>query len=58
MPARGLLTLPIQSPYGHDGFLIETDQVTGLVRALLPDAPALPHTATLPAPSPLPQEHA
>ncbi|MFB8757474.1 hypothetical protein [Streptomyces nigra] len=43
---------------GHDGFLIQTDQVTGLVRALLPDAPALPHTATLPAPSPLPQEHA
>ena len=26
----------IESPYGHDGFLIETDQVGSLVRELLP----------------------
>ncbi|MGW1094459.1 homoserine O-acetyltransferase MetX [Streptomyces sp. NPDC002455] len=30
----------VESPYGHDGFLIETDQVGSLVRELLP--PPLP----------------
>ncbi|MFD4902416.1 homoserine O-acetyltransferase [Streptomyces sp. NPDC058411] len=30
----------VESPYGHDGFLIETDQVGSLVRELLP--PLLP----------------
>ena len=31
----------IDSPYGHDGFLIETEQVAALVRELLrPDGPA------------------
>ncbi|KOU15826.1 homoserine acetyltransferase [Streptomyces sp. WM6368] len=29
----------IRSPYGHDGFLLETDQVGALVRDLLEDAP-------------------
>ncbi|MFI0204977.1 MULTISPECIES: homoserine O-acetyltransferase [Streptomyces] len=29
----------IRSPYGHDGFLLETDQVGALVRELLEDAP-------------------
>ncbi len=26
----------MESPYGHNGFLIETDQVGALVRELLP----------------------
>ncbi|MEU8707803.1 homoserine O-acetyltransferase [Streptomyces sp. NPDC048565] len=36
----------IESPYGHDGFLIETDQVGALVRELLPPAaePARPRS--------------
>ncbi|MFD6314753.1 homoserine O-acetyltransferase MetX [Streptomyces nigra] len=48
----------IGSPYGHDGFLIETDQVAALVRELLP-APARrgPHSSAFPTPSPLSQEH-
>lgn len=48
----------IGSPYGHDGFLIETDQVAALVRELLP-APAHrgPHSSAFPTPSPLSQEH-
>ncbi|MFD9244026.1 homoserine O-acetyltransferase [Streptomyces sp. NPDC059556] len=29
----------IRSPYGHDGFLLETDQVGGLVRELLDGSP-------------------
>ncbi|MFH9834446.1 homoserine O-acetyltransferase [Streptomyces sp. NPDC017201] len=34
----------IESPYGHDGFLIETDQVGSLVRELLPPpVPAPPN---------------
>ncbi|MDX3326459.1 MULTISPECIES: homoserine O-acetyltransferase [Streptomyces] len=34
----------IESPYGHDGFLIETDQVDSLVRELLPPpVPAPPN---------------
>ncbi|MGW5034244.1 homoserine O-acetyltransferase MetX [Streptomyces nigra] len=47
----------IGSPYGHDGFLIETDQVAALVRELLP-APARrePHSSAFPTPSPLSQE--
>ncbi|WP_326681136.1 homoserine O-acetyltransferase MetX [Streptomyces sp. NBC_01237] len=36
----------VESPYGHDGFLIETDQVGMLMRELLP----------VPRPSHLPQE--
>ena len=28
----------IDSPYGHDGFLVEVDRVAGLVRELLADA--------------------
>ncbi|MFI0874829.1 homoserine O-acetyltransferase [Streptomyces parvus] len=39
----------VVSPYGHDGFLIETDQVGALVRELL--AP-LPQPRTAPAPTP------
>ncbi|MFD8659213.1 homoserine O-acetyltransferase [Streptomyces globisporus] len=38
----------IASPYGHDGFLIETEQVGALVRELLPQ----PRTARTPVPSP------
>ncbi|NUV70916.1 MULTISPECIES: homoserine O-acetyltransferase [unclassified Streptomyces] len=41
----------VVSPYGHDGFLIETDQVGALVRELL--AP-LPQPRTAPAPVPTP----
>ncbi|MFD5038531.1 homoserine O-acetyltransferase [Streptomyces sp. NPDC058377] len=34
----------VESPYGHDGFLIETDQVGSLVRELLPPpVPAAPN---------------
>ncbi|MFF8914838.1 hypothetical protein ACF08M_16335 [Streptomyces sp. NPDC015032] len=29
----------VESPHGHDGFLIETDQVGDLVRELLPGGP-------------------
>ncbi|MFE6856140.1 homoserine O-acetyltransferase, partial [Streptomyces sp. NPDC057674] len=29
----------IRSPYGHDGFLLETDQVGALVRELLDGVP-------------------
>ncbi|MGW5474786.1 homoserine O-acetyltransferase MetX [Streptomyces chartreusis] len=32
----------IESPYGHDGFLIETEQVDALVRELLRAGPSLP----------------
>ncbi|MFI8263764.1 homoserine O-acetyltransferase [Streptomyces sp. NPDC085665] len=32
----------VRSPYGHDGFLLETEQVGGLVRELLEGAPAEP----------------
>ncbi|MFE5189725.1 homoserine O-acetyltransferase [Streptomyces sp. NPDC056628] len=53
----------IESPYGHDGFLIETEQVAGLVRELLPapprpSEPPLPQPSARPTPSPLSQEHA
>lgn len=41
----------VVSPYGHDGFLIETDQVGALVRELI--AP-LPQPRTAPAPVPTP----
>jgi homoserine O-acetyltransferase/O-succinyltransferase len=34
--ARPLVT--IESPYGHDGFLIETHQVAATVRQVLPSA--------------------
>ena len=37
LPGADRLRL-IESPYGHDGFLIETDQVGALVRELLPPA--------------------
>lgn len=32
----------VESPYGHDGFLIEVEQVAALVRELLPAAPPVP----------------
>ncbi|MGW2997067.1 homoserine O-acetyltransferase, partial [Streptomyces sp. NPDC001193] len=32
----------VRSPYGHDGFLLETEQVGELVRELLEGAPAEP----------------
>ncbi|MFI0012322.1 homoserine O-acetyltransferase [Streptomyces globisporus] len=38
----------IATPYGHDGFLIETEQVGALVRELLPQ----PRTARTPSPAP------
>ncbi|AGJ53140.1 homoserine O-acetyltransferase [Streptomyces sp. NPDC053741] len=45
----------IESPYGHDGFLIETEQVASLVRELLPP----PHRPGPPGADrrPLPLEH-
>ncbi|MFE2504695.1 homoserine O-acetyltransferase MetX [Streptomyces rubiginosohelvolus] len=41
----------IASPYGHDGFLIETEQVGALVRELLA-ALRLPRAAPVPTPAP------
>lgn len=35
----------VESPYGHDGFLIEVEQVAALVRELLPAAPPVPAQA-------------
>lgn len=42
----------IESPYGHDGFLIETEQVGALVRELLPPPhrPGPPGTDRRPLP--------
>ncbi|MFB7781807.1 homoserine O-acetyltransferase [Streptomyces vinaceus] len=36
----------VRSPYGHDGFLLETEQVGGLVRELLAGAPDQPARRT------------
>ncbi|MFJ9150376.1 hypothetical protein ACIRP7_20345 [Streptomyces sp. NPDC102270] len=47
---RGPLLVPVAhlrligSPYGHDGFLIETEQVASLVRELLHKRSASRHT--------------
>ncbi|QCW76709.1 hypothetical protein EQG64_01475 [Streptomyces sp. S6] len=39
----------VESPYGHDGFLIETDQVASLVRELLPTVPSAPPAVSPPS---------
>ncbi|MEU8776850.1 homoserine O-acetyltransferase [Streptomyces sp. NPDC048606] len=38
----------VRSPYGHDGFLLETDQVGALVRELLDTAPRPPRARATP----------
>ncbi|MFK0236260.1 homoserine O-acetyltransferase family protein [Streptomyces vinaceus] len=49
-PAAGIASADgvrvVRSPYGHDGFLWETDQVGGLVRVLLAGAPDPPGRRT------------
>ncbi|MFF3847793.1 homoserine O-acetyltransferase [Streptomyces sp. NPDC002328] len=48
----------VESPYGHDGFLIETEQVAALVSELVPDAvPRVRHRTAAPE-SPQTKEHA